>query len=151
MCKHILNQQVQIFAKCCRKWFDCPQCHAESENHEIEKQLELILACKKCKKVFRIDPFNFDPDSDGYCPHCDNHWYIQAETPEDRAKMTLQLEAIDGVDETELIRDTRDPAKERRRQRMLEERVYNGTDDMELLELSDEVAPTGQVGQGTSA
>ena len=55
MCKHILNAQVQIRAACCKKWFDCPECHAESEDHEIMKNPEIILGCKKCKKVFRKD------------------------------------------------------------------------------------------------
>ncbi|GIQ87006.1 hypothetical protein KIPB_008962, partial [Kipferlia bialata] len=31
MCKHILNVQVAIYAKCCKRWFDCAQCHAETQ------------------------------------------------------------------------------------------------------------------------
>jgi len=58
---------VQIYAKCCKKWFDCAECHAESEDHEILKDVEIILACKKCKKVFRKDMSVFD-ESDEYCP-----------------------------------------------------------------------------------
>ena len=67
MCKHILNAQVSIRAPCCKKWFDCAECHAEKEDHEIEKTVEIILACKKCKKVFRKDVSEFE-DADEYCP-----------------------------------------------------------------------------------
>ena len=55
MCKHILNAQVAVRAPCCRKWFDCPECHAETADHPLQKTVELVFACKKCKKVFRKD------------------------------------------------------------------------------------------------
>ena len=55
MCKHILNAQVAVRAPCCRKWFDCPECHAEEADHPLQKTIELVFACKKCKKVFRKD------------------------------------------------------------------------------------------------
>jgi uncharacterized CHY-type Zn-finger protein len=67
MCKHILNAQVQIRAPCCKKWFDCAECHAEKEDHDIDKSPEIVLACKKCKKVFRKDMSEFD-EADEYCP-----------------------------------------------------------------------------------
>ena len=46
---------MQIRAQCCKLWFDCAECHAESQDHEIAKDAEIVLACKKCKKVFRKD------------------------------------------------------------------------------------------------
>lgn len=47
---------MSIRAPCCKKWFDCPQCHADSEkDHELMKTMEMVFACKKCKKVFRKD------------------------------------------------------------------------------------------------
>jgi uncharacterized CHY-type Zn-finger protein len=55
MCKHILNAQVAVRAPCCRKWFECPECHAEASDHPLLKTTELVFACKKCKKVFRKD------------------------------------------------------------------------------------------------
>ena len=68
MCKHILNAQVSIRAACCQGWFDCPECHAEKQpDHEIFKSQEIVLACKKCKKVFRKDAAEFE-DADEYCP-----------------------------------------------------------------------------------
>ncbi|KAG9391024.1 CHY zinc finger [Carpediemonas membranifera] len=119
MCKHILNAQVAIRAPCCRRWFDCPQCHAESQDHELEQSYELTLACKKCKKVFRIDMREGERDeADEYCPHCDNHYVLEAVTPEDKAE--LRIEAEEGK-ESEMIRDTRDHNKERRRQHAMED------------------------------
>ncbi len=42
---------------------------------------EMCFACKKCKKVFRKDLTKFD-EEDEYCPGCDNHYYLPAETDE---------------------------------------------------------------------
>ncbi|KAI8049570.1 hypothetical protein BDF22DRAFT_699388, partial [Syncephalis plumigaleata] len=72
MCKHILNAQVSIRSPCCKRWFDCPQCHAESTDHELRKTIEMVFACKKCRKVFRKDLRDYE-EVDEYCPHCDNH------------------------------------------------------------------------------
>jgi uncharacterized CHY-type Zn-finger protein len=82
MCKHITNVQASIRAPCCKKWFDCAECHAEKMDHPLEKTWEMVsylsslqglrsrlfeldsldifedfhrqvFACKQCKKVFR--------------------------------------------------------------------------------------------------
>eukprot|EP00455_Lapot_gusevi_P026138 TRINITY_DN2759_c0_g1_i1.p1 TRINITY_DN2759_c0_g1~~TRINITY_DN2759_c0_g1_i1.p1 ORF type:complete len:127 (-),score=23.99 TRINITY_DN2759_c0_g1_i1:395-775(-) len=82
MCKHILNAQVSIRAPCCKKWFDCAECHSESADHELKKTCEMVFACKKCKKVFRKDTRNFD-EADEYCPGCDNHYYLPAVEPQE--------------------------------------------------------------------
>ena len=74
--KHILNAQVSIRAPCCKQWFDCAECHAEAQDHRLQKTAEMAFACKKCKKVFRKDMSNYE-ESDEYCPHCDNH-YVSA-------------------------------------------------------------------------
>ncbi|KAJ3115992.1 hypothetical protein HK098_006725, partial [Nowakowskiella sp. JEL0407] len=63
--KHVLNAQVSVRAPCCQKW----------------KTMEMVFACKKCKKVFRKDMTAFE-ESDEYCPHCDNHYIIPAKTPQ---------------------------------------------------------------------
>ncbi|CAG8571920.1 10493_t:CDS:2 [Dentiscutata erythropus] len=81
MCKHILNAQVSIRAPCCKRWFDCAECHNEVSDHQLQKTLEMVFACKKCKKVFRKDMENFD-ETDEYCPKCDNHYIIDAKTPQ---------------------------------------------------------------------
>ena len=88
MCKHILNAQVSIRATCCRKWFDCPECHEEMADHPLLKSTELVFACKKCRKVFRKDASDFD-EADQYCPHCDNLYILPAETPESKMKFPL--------------------------------------------------------------
>jgi hypothetical protein len=40
----------------------------ESEDHEIFRSPEIILACKKCKKVFRKDVNEEGDEADEYCP-----------------------------------------------------------------------------------
>lgn len=74
--KHILNAQVSIRAPCCKQWFDCAGCHAETQDHQLKKTTEMAFVCKKCKKAFRKDMTNYE-ESDEYCPHCDNH-YVSA-------------------------------------------------------------------------
>jgi len=103
MCKHILNVQVQIRANCCKKWFDCADCHKETEDHELLKSNEMTFGCKKCKKVFRKDMSRFE-EADEYCPRCDNHYLIDAKTPETQGKFVVGFE---GSSE-QLIRDERE-------------------------------------------
>ena len=93
MCKHILNAQVSIRAPCCKKWFDCPDCHEDmfGDDHELEPTMELVLACKKCKKVFRKQVEEYE-EADEYCPHCDNHYVIEAKTP--LTEGTLKIEFV---------------------------------------------------------
>lgn len=85
MCKHILNAQVSVRAACCRRWFDCPECHNECTDHALSKTVELVFACKACRKVFRKDASDFD-ETDQYCPYCDNLFILPAETPESNKK-----------------------------------------------------------------
>src|SRR5436309_9556641 len=73
-------RKVSIRAPCCQRWFDCSECHAEVSDHQITKTIEMVFACKKCKKCFRKDMENFD-ETDEYCPHCDNHYVLEAKTP----------------------------------------------------------------------
>lgn len=46
----------------------------------------MVFACKKCKKCFRKNAEEFE-ESDEYCPHCDNHFVIDAKTPEARLEV----------------------------------------------------------------
>ena len=71
--KHILNAQVSIRAPCCRQWFDCAECHTETQDHRLARTNEMTFLCKKCKKAFRKDMSVYE-ESDEYCPHCDNHY-----------------------------------------------------------------------------
>lgn len=49
------KKKVAIRAPCCKKWFDCAECHAAVSDHPLRKTDEMVFACKKCKKVFRKD------------------------------------------------------------------------------------------------
>ncbi|GAA5825545.1 hypothetical protein JCM5353_002335 [Sporobolomyces roseus] len=81
MCKHILNAQASIRAPCCKKWFDCAECHEDKEpDHPLIRTTEMAFLCKKCKKAFRKDMTVWD-EADEFCPHCDNHFIIDAKTP----------------------------------------------------------------------
>ena len=106
MCKHILNAQVSIRAPCCKKWFDCPECHAETQDHELEQTLEMVFMCKKCKKAFRKDVSEFE-EADEYCPHCDNHYMIEAKTPETEGQLVIEFEQEKGH-ENKVMRDDRE-------------------------------------------
>ena len=105
--KHIVNAQVSIRSPCCRKWFDCAECHTESESHQLKPALEMIFACKKCKKCFRKDVQEFD-ESDEYCPHCDNHFVLEAIEP----KARLEVEGEDIRKDSRMIKDERVKQKE---------------------------------------
>ncbi|KAJ5980986.1 hypothetical protein N7481_008284 [Penicillium waksmanii] len=100
--KHILNAQVSIRSACCRKWFDCAECHGEQEKHQLIKSAEMIFACKKCKKCFRKDASEFE-ESDEYCPHCDNHFVLEAVTPQ----ASLQVEGDDARMDNRMLKDDR--------------------------------------------
>ncbi|EOR00477.1 hypothetical protein E3P92_03486 [Wallemia ichthyophaga] len=102
MCKHVLNAQAAIRSPCCRKWFDCPECHEEKEDHPLAKSIELSFMCKKCKRAFRKDMTVFE-ESDEYCPHCDNHFVIDAKTPE----AALMVEGEDARVDNRIIKDER--------------------------------------------
>ncbi|KIO27135.1 hypothetical protein M407DRAFT_194731 [Tulasnella calospora MUT 4182] len=102
MCKHILNAQVSIRAPCCQKWFDCPECHAEVSDHKLRKTNEMTFICKKCKKPFRKDMTAYE-ESDEYCPHCDNHYVIEAKIPQ----AVVGVEGEDARKDARMIKDER--------------------------------------------
>ncbi|KAJ7678267.1 hypothetical protein DFH06DRAFT_570016 [Mycena polygramma] len=102
MCKHILNAQVSIRAPCCKLWYDCPECHAEAQTHKLAKTVEMIFLCKKCKKAFRKDMTVYE-ESDEYCPHCDNHYVIDAKTPQ----AVVKVEGEDIRVDARMIKDER--------------------------------------------
>ncbi|KAI0311924.1 hypothetical protein OF83DRAFT_1166165 [Amylostereum chailletii] len=106
---HILNAQVSVRAPCCKQWFDCPECHAETQDHALTKTLEMIFMCKKCKKAFRKDMTTYE-ESDEYCPHCDNHYVLDAKTPQ----AVIGVEGEDARIDARLLKDERaktDPAR----------------------------------------
>ncbi|RYO87855.1 hypothetical protein DL766_005951 [Monosporascus sp. MC13-8B] len=85
-----------------RKWFDCAECHQEQESHELLRTFEMTFACKKCKKCFRKDAQEFE-EADEYCPHCDNHFVIDAAIP----KPALTVEGDDARVNNRMIKDDR--------------------------------------------
>lgn len=66
------------------------------------QSMEMIFACKKCKKCFRKDAQEFE-ESDEYCPHCDNHFVIEAKTP----KAALSIESEDVRMDSKMLKDER--------------------------------------------
>ncbi|KAI8335371.1 hypothetical protein BC941DRAFT_472021 [Chlamydoabsidia padenii] len=106
MCKHILNVQVAIRAPCCRRWFDCAECHQEVSDHPLRKTDEMVFACKKCKKAFRKNMTDYE-EEDEYCPHCDNHYVLEALTPEAK----LGIETGDLRKDARVIKDGRTKLK----------------------------------------
>lgn len=67
------------------------------------------FACKKCKKAFRKDAQEFE-ESDEYCPHCDNHFVLEAVTP----KAMLKFEGEDERIDSRMLKDDRIRAEEAR-------------------------------------
>ncbi|KAI9476370.1 MAG: CHY zinc finger-domain-containing protein [Benjaminiella poitrasii] len=111
MCKHILNAQVAIRAPCCKKWFDCAECHAAVSDHPLRKTNEMVFACKKCKKAFRKDMIDYE-EEDEYCPHCDNHYVIDAVIPEPKLNIETEDIRVDSrVVKDERIRPKQDQLK----------------------------------------
>lgn len=62
----------------------------------------MIFACKKCKKCFRKDVKEFE-EADEYCPHCDNHFVLDALTP----KAAISVEGADVRVDSRMIKDER--------------------------------------------
>lgn len=92
--KHVLNAQVAIRSPCCRKWFDCAECHQESQDHPLMQRTDLTFACKKCKKCFRKNAEEFE-EADEYCPNCDNHFLLEAVTPKPRLEVEGEDARVD--------------------------------------------------------
>ncbi|KAI9744286.1 MAG: hypothetical protein M1818_002438 [Claussenomyces sp. TS43310] len=99
-----------------KKWFDCAECHHEQESHPLLQTLDMAsrtlhdtFACKKCKKCFRKDAQEME-ESDEYCPHCDNHFVIEAVTP----KPMLKVEGEDARKDNRMLKDERVRAEDMR-------------------------------------
>ncbi|KLJ09477.1 hypothetical protein EMPG_15093 [Blastomyces silverae] len=69
----------------------------------------VTFACKKCKKCFRKDAREFE-ESDEYCPHCDNHFVLNALTP----KQALKFEGEDARVDSRMLKDERVQQEEER-------------------------------------
>ena len=85
-----------------KKWFDCAECHHETESHTLKLTLEMVFACKKCRKCFRKEVEQFE-EADEYCPHCDNHFVLDAAVP----KPALTVEGDDARVNARMLKDDR--------------------------------------------
>ncbi|EOO02273.1 putative zinc finger protein [Phaeoacremonium minimum UCRPA7] len=92
-----------------KKWFDCVECHQEQESHPLLQKFEMTFACKKCKKCFRKDAQEFE-EADEYCPHCDNHFVLEALTP----KPAISIEGEDARMDNRMLRDDRVKAEKQK-------------------------------------
>lgn len=69
----------------------------------------MTFACKKCKKCFRKDAQEFE-EADEYCPHCDNHFVLEALTP----KAAITVEGADARVDSRMIKDERVKGEDQR-------------------------------------
>lgn len=83
MCKHVLNSEVYIQSPCCKKWFECTECHDENCNHPYKYATEIRFCCKQCKTCF-LRKFKFFSEADKKCSVCDVLWVMPAVTPESK-------------------------------------------------------------------
>lgn len=82
---------------------------------------DMVFACKKCKKCFRKDTKEFE-ESDEYCPHCDNHFVIDAKTPQ----AALSVESEDVRVDNKMLKDERVADKKKRT-------IFDPTDEADKL------------------
>ena len=75
-------------------------------DHELERTLDMVFMCKKCKKAFRKEVNEFE-EADEYCPHCDNHFMPEDKTPETEGKLVFEFEMEKGH-ETKMVQDDRE-------------------------------------------
>ena len=132
MCKHIFNAQVSIRAPCCKKWFDCPECHDETQDHELEPTMDMVLACKKCRKVFRKEMEVFEK-ADEYCPACDNHYVIEAKTRENTGTMVIEFKNEKGHENKMMVDD-----REKVRDRVLQKDTWDSESDEDFRDIGQE-------------
>jgi acetyl-CoA carboxylase beta subunit len=70
----------------------------------------MVFACKKCKKCFRKDYSGEADEADEFCPHCDNHFVLEAKTPQ----AALKVESEDVRVDARMLKDDRVGDKDER-------------------------------------
>merc|ERR1712227_722381 len=83
----------------------------------------MVFLCKKCKRCFRKNIEEFE-EADEYYPHCDNHWMIEAKTPEMKGKFVIGFQMEKGH-EHKMVKDDR----EKDRKIVLQKDIDWGDDD----------------------
>jgi uncharacterized CHY-type Zn-finger protein len=82
MCRHVLNSQVYFQSPCCKKWFECTECHDEnSPSHSFKFAQSLKFVCKKCKSCFSRS-FKHFSEKDKLCSVCGVRWVMPGVTQE---------------------------------------------------------------------
>ena len=76
-------------------------------DHELMPTLDLVFLCKKCKKAFRKVVGEFE-EADEFCPHCDNHYIIEAKTPMTEGRMVVEIEHERGHENRGMFQDARE-------------------------------------------
>ncbi|CAB1120353.1 unnamed protein product [Ectocarpus sp. CCAP 1310/34] len=96
MCKHIINAKVSIQSPCCKRWYECPECHDERENHPQRISAKNVaFACKTCRKIF-VKDLSIYGTEDSACPHCETVFVLPAVTPEAKvAQLALSILAAE--------------------------------------------------------
>ena len=76
----------------CGRWESGDGGHMEKwgDDHELMPTMELVFLCKKCKRAFRKQVEEFE-EADEYCPHCDNHFIIEAKTRETEGRLVVEV------------------------------------------------------------
>ena len=100
----------------------------------------MVFACKKCKKVFRKNIEEFE-EADEHCPHCDNHYVIEAKTPESSGKLMIEFKAEKGH-EHKVMKDDR----EKERGRVLQQDVWQDDSESDEDFKMDNTMYTHQIG-----
>eukprot|EP00904_Undaria_pinnatifida_P000829 jgi/Undpi1/10747/HiC_scaffold_29.g13195.m1 len=87
----ISSEVVSIQTPCCKRWYECPECHDERENHPQLVKTIVAFACKTCRKIFNKDLSIYGPE-DNTCPHCETVFVLPAVTPEAKvAELALKI------------------------------------------------------------
>ena len=56
MCRHVLNCTVYMQAPCCKRWFECAECHDENTTgHRWTMSPTMRFTCRVCRKCFERD------------------------------------------------------------------------------------------------
>ncbi|EEB90819.1 hypothetical protein MPER_10929 [Moniliophthora perniciosa FA553] len=83
----------------------------------------MTFMCKKCKKAFRKDMTAYE-ESDEYCPHCDNHYVIEAKTPQ----AVVGVEGEDARVDARMLKDDRVKDSQKHS-------IFNVEDEADLLDI----------------
>ncbi|PWW75393.1 hypothetical protein C7212DRAFT_202877, partial [Tuber magnatum] len=82
-----------------KKCYECTIRNGEWETYPLLQPSRVLFAFKKYKQCFSKDTRGWG-EGDGYFPHCDNHFVIEAKAP-------WALVAVEGADVRRTVKDER--------------------------------------------